>query len=138
MLTRIILLSGICLFFLNIAVAQEKSDKALTAPELPTCSPRPSVPLDVGPGIAPPRAIFSPDPDYPESARKRKIHGTCVLGLTVDECGRVHDVHITRSEDKRLDQNAIEAVKRWTFKPAMKDGKTVAVFTSVEVDFSLY
>jgi TonB family protein len=135
MLTRIILLSGICPFFLNIAVAQEKSDKAS---ELPTCSPGLSVPLDVGPGIAPPKAIFSPDPDYPESARKNKIHGTCVLGLTVDECGRVRDVHVTRSTDKRLDQNAIEAVKRWAFKPAMKDGKPVAVFTSVGVEFSLY
>lgn len=81
---------------------------------------------------------MSPDPDYPESARKHKIQGTCVLGVTVDECGTVRDVHVTRSTDKRLDQNAIEAVKQWRFKPAMKDSKPVAVFTSVQVEFRLY
>ena len=61
-----------------------------------------------------------------------------MLGITVDERGRVRDVHVTRSLDKRLDQNAIDAVKQWKFKPAMRDGKPVAAFTSVEVDFRLY
>jgi protein TonB len=60
-----------------------------------------------------------------------------VLGLTVDERGRVRDVHVTRSSDKRLDQNAIDAVKQWKFNPATRNGKPVAVFTSVEVDFRL-
>jgi periplasmic protein TonB len=81
-----------------------------------------------------------PDPDYPVSIRngKHKILGTCVLGLTVDASGKVHDVHVTRSLDKRLDQNAIEAVKQWKFNPAMRNGKPIAVFISVEVDFRLY
>jgi periplasmic protein TonB len=69
---------------------------------------------------------------------KHKIQGTCVLGLTVDEQGMVRDVHVTRSLDRRLDQNAVDAVKRWKFKPAIRDGKPVAVLTSVEVDFRLY
>ena len=69
---------------------------------------------------------------------KNKIHGTCVLTLKVDEQGAVHDVHVTRSLEKRLDHNAVDAVKRWKFRPAMRDGKPVAVLTSVEVDFRLY
>jgi TonB family protein len=69
---------------------------------------------------------------------KHKIQGTCVLGLTVSEQGTVRDVHVTSSLDKRLDQNAVDAVKRWKFKPAMRDGKPVAALTSVEVDFRLY
>jgi protein TonB len=72
------------------------------------------------------------------SVRKHKIQGTCLLELTVDELGNVRDLHITRSLDKRLDQNAIDAVKQWKFNPAMRSGKTVAGFTSVEVDFRLY
>jgi len=52
--------------------------------------------------------------------------------------GSVRDVHVTRSVDKRLDQNAIDAVNQWKFKPAVKDGKPVAVRTSVKVDFRLY
>lgn len=96
--------------------------------------------IDVGPGVAPPQAIFTPDPDYPLSVRKgkHKIQGICVLGLTVDEHGSVRDVHVTRSLDKRLDQTAIDALKQWKFKPATKDGKPVAVRTSASVEFRLY
>jgi TonB family protein len=69
---------------------------------------------------------------------KHKIQGTCVLALIVDQRGLVRDVHVTQSLDKRLDQNAIDAVKQWKFKPAVKDGKPTAARTSVEVDFRLY
>jgi TonB family protein len=61
-----------------------------------------------------------------------------VLALIVDQRALVRDVHVTQSLDKRLDQNAIDAVKQWKFKPALKDGKPIAVRTSVEVDFRLY
>jgi protein TonB len=137
MFARIVLLGGVCLFLLSPAFAQEKGDKPSTTPELHASQ---GAVIDVGPGISPPKPIFAPDPDYPLSVRKgkHKIQGTCVLGLTVDERGRARDVHVTRSLDKRLDQNAIDAVKQWKFNPAMRNGKPVAVFTSVEVDFRLY
>ena len=61
-----------------------------------------------------------------------------MLALIVDQRALVRDVHVTQSLDKRLDQNAIDAVKQWKFKPALKDGKPIAVRTSVEVDFRLY
>ena len=137
MFARIVLLGGVCLFLLSAAFAQEKGDKRSTRPEPPASQ---GAVIDVGPGISPPQPTFTPDPDYPLSVRKgkHKIQGTCVLGLTVDERGRVRDVHVTRSLDKRLDQNAIDAVKQWKFNPATRNGKPVAVFTSVEVDFRLY
>ena len=117
---------------LTLGFAQQKSEKATPSPE--------EAVIDVGPGVSPPRAIFTPDPDYPLSVRKgkHKIRGICVFGLIVDKQGMVRDVHITRSLDKRLDQNAIDAVRQWKFTPAVKDGKPVAVRTSVEVDFRLY
>jgi len=39
---------------------------------------------------------------------------------------------------ERLDQKAIEAVSRWRFDPATKDGKPVAVWIAVETSFHLY
>jgi TonB family protein len=37
-----------------------------------------------------------------------------------------------------LDQKAVEAVKKWKFQPAEKDGRPVAVQINVEVNFRLY
>ena len=129
MLVHSFLLCSVCLFSLSPSMAQV--DKP------PTTSAKNDV-TDVGPGISPPQVTFQPDPDYPMAARKRKQQGTCVLALVVDENGRPRDVHVTRSVNKVLDQNAVNAVTQWRFKPALRDGKPVAVRTSVEVGFRLY
>jgi len=63
---------------------------------------------------------------------------TTVLALVVDENGRPRDVQVIRSINKLLDQSAIDAVTQWKFKPALKEGKPVAVRTSVEIAFRLY
>ena len=92
----------------------------------------------VGGGVSAPRALNTPDPDYSEEARKAKYQGTVVLWLVVDPAGRPRDVKVARSLGMGLDQKAIEAVRKWTFEPAMKDGKPVAVQINVEVNFRLY
>lgn len=92
----------------------------------------------VGGGVSAPKAVFSPDPEYSEEARKAKFQGTCVLGLVVGPDGRPRDIHVLRSLGLGLDEKAMEAVKNWRFDPAVKDGKPVAVQISVEVDFRLY
>lgn len=92
----------------------------------------------VGGGVSPPRAIFAPDPEYSEEARKAKYQGTCVLRLVVGPDGRTRDIRVARTLGLGLDQRAIEAVKQWKFEPAMKDGKPVAVQVNVEVTFRLY
>jgi protein TonB len=92
----------------------------------------------VGGGVSAPRAIFSPEPEYSEEARKAKYQGTCVLWLVVGPDGHPREVRVTRSLGLGLDEKAIETVKTWKFEPAMKDGKAVAVQISVEVEFRLY
>jgi TonB family protein len=92
----------------------------------------------VGGGVSAPRALDTPDPEYSEEARKAKYQGTCVLWLIVDENGRPRDIKIARSLGMGLDQKAIEAVRKWKFEPAMKDGRPVAVQINVEVNFRLY
>lgn len=92
----------------------------------------------VGGGVSAPRAIYSPDPEYSEEARKAKYQGTVVLWMIVDADGRPRDIKVMRSVGLGLDEKAIEAVKTWKFEPAHKDGHAVAVQISVEVDFRLY
>ncbi len=91
-----------------------------------------------GGGITAPRAIYSPDPDYSEEARKAKFQGTVVLWLIVGPDGHPRDIKVSRSVGMGLDQKAIDAVRTWKFEPSKKDGVPVAVQINVEVNFHLY
>jgi periplasmic protein TonB len=92
----------------------------------------------VGSGITAPRVISDPTPEYSDEARKAKFEGTVILWLIVDSFGRPRDVKVARSLGMGLDEKALEAVRMWKFKPAMKDGSPVAVEVNVEVNFHLY
>lgn len=92
----------------------------------------------VGGGISAPTAISAPDPDYTEEARRAKKQGTCVLWLVVDSTGHPRDIRVARGLGFGLDAKAVEAVKQWRFRPALKDGGPVDVQISVEVEFHLY
>jgi TonB family protein len=92
----------------------------------------------VGGGVSAPRAIYAPEPEFSEEARKAKYQGTCTLALIVGTDGRPSDIHVVMSLGMGLDEKAIEAVRNWRFEPAMKDGHPVRVPIEVEVDFHLY
>ena len=85
-----------------------------------------------------PRAIFMPDPEYSEQARKKKIKGVIVLSLTVGVDGRPHDIKVEKGLGYGLDEKAVEAVNRWQFEPALKEGQPVEKEIKVEVNFRLY
>src|SRR5271166_3049504 len=92
----------------------------------------------VGNGVSAPRALDTPDPEYSEEARKAKYQGVVVLWLIVGPDGKPRDIRVSRPLGMGLDQKAIEAVQRWRFEPAMKDGRPVSVQINVEVNFRLY
>lgn len=92
----------------------------------------------VGGAVKPPKAISFPDPEYTKEARKAKRHGTVILWMVVGADGVPRDIKVARSLDAGLDQKAIEAVRKWRFQPATKDGAPVAVQINVEIDFKLY
>ena len=92
----------------------------------------------VGNGVSAPKALETPDPEYSEEARKAKYQGVVVLWLIVGPDGKPRDIRVSRPLGMGLDQKAIEAVQRWRFEPAQKDGHPVAVQINVEVNFRLY
>lgn len=90
-------------------------------------------------GVKPPKALFTPEPNYTDSARAMRIQGVCVFSATVGVDGRVHDVHIVRPAGAGLDEQALSVIeKKWKFKPATRDGQPVPVRLSLEVSFNLY
>ncbi|HWZ83910.1 MAG TPA: energy transducer TonB [Terriglobales bacterium] len=92
----------------------------------------------VGGGVAAPKLVYDPEPEYSEEARKAKYQGTCGLSVVVGPDGLAHDIRVTNTLGLGLDEKAIEAVRKWRFEPAIKDGKPVSVLISVQVNFRLY
>ena len=90
------------------------------------------------PSVKAPRALYTPDPQYSKSARKKKIQGTVTLSTVIGIDGRTRDVKVVKSLEPSLDANAIEAVKTWKFAPATKDGRPVAVQMRLSVDYQLW
>jgi TonB family protein len=90
-----------------------------------------------GSGAFPPKAVYDPDPEYTEEARRAKLSGSATLGITVGEDGLVKSVCILRTLRPDLDTNAVGAVKTWRFQPARQDGVPVRAQLSIEVHFRL-
>lgn len=92
----------------------------------------------IGGGVSAPVATYSPLPEFSEEARKAKVAGSVLVYLQVDENGRPTHVRVARGIGLGLDEKAVEAVRQYKFKPAMKDGHPVAVELAVEVDFKIF
>ena len=97
----------------------------------------PVYPMKPG-AISPPHAIYSPEPDFSDEARRAKYRGTMTVSLVVDSSGTVKDVQIVSPLGLGLDERAVASVSTWKFYPAMKNGEAVAFRLVIEVDFHLY
>jgi len=92
----------------------------------------------VGGAVKVPVLTFQPIAKFSDEARRAKYQGVCVLALIVDPKGDPQNVHVIRTLGMGLDEKAMEAVRRYRFKPAKFDGKPVPVLITVEIDFHLY
>jgi protein TonB len=93
----------------------------------------------IGGAVSAPSPLYQPEAEFSDEARRAKYQGVCLVSLIVDAQGNPQDPHVVRSLGMGLDEKAIEAVRKYKFRPAMKDGKTpVPVKIYVEVNFRLY
>lgn len=85
-----------------------------------------------------PGHLYNPKPAYPAESRAAGDEGLAILRVSVDATGRPASVTLARtSGHPRLDRAAQEAVRRWRFKPATRDGIPYATSVDVPVRFSL-
>ena len=91
----------------------------------------------IGGGVSEPQVLFAPDPQFTEEARQAKVAGKVIVYLQVNPEGRPMHVRIARGLGMGLDEKALEAVRQYKFKPAMKDGHPVTVEMNVDVNFQI-
>jgi protein TonB len=93
----------------------------------------------IGGGVSAPVPIVSPEAEFSDEARRAKYQGVCLVSLIVDAQGNPQNPRVIRALGMGLDEKALEAVKKYKFKPALKDGRTpVPVMITIEVNFRLY
>lgn len=100
-------------------VAQEKSEDSVTA-------------------ISRGEAIKKVPPVYPNRSVELRQHGTVNLHVFLKESGESEIVKIVRSSGfKLLDLAALNAVKKWQFKPLVKNGQRIAGWVHIPIHFVL-
>jgi len=74
-------------------------------------------------------------PVYPEMAKRYHMHGKVVLNAKIDASGKVQDVKFV-SGPTAFQQSAVEAVRRWKYKPAYLNGKAVESNAEITLNFA--
>ena len=77
----------------------------------------------IGGGVSAPVPIVSPEAEFSDEARRAKYQGVCLVSLIVDAQGNPQNPRVIRALGMGLDEKALEAVRKYKFKPAMKDGQ---------------
>jgi TonB family protein len=95
-------------------------------------------PYKLRPGDKPPIAIFSPNAEFSDEARRMKYGGVVLISLIVTEEGLPADIHVLRPLDHGLTEKALDAIWQYKFQPALRDGVPIAARITVEVNFHLY
>jgi protein TonB len=88
----------------------------------------------------PPSPTLNPMPSYPAKFKSSGIQGVVVLDVQILKDGSVGDIKVIKSllsEPGGLDDAAETAVRKWLFKPAMKDSKPVESRVNIPISFSL-
>ncbi len=82
--------------------------------------------------------VYSVDPEFTESARKKHFAGDVMVALIVDRNGRPKDIRVVKGRPG-LDEKAVEAVRQYRFKPATEaDGQPVAMPLTIDVNFQIF
>ena len=90
-----------------------------------------------GRGLRPPVPVHKVDPKYFPAAIAERIEGKVQLAGVLGTDGRVRTLHVLKSVDVRLDLSAAEALQKWQFAPAERDGVPVEVDIIAEIPFLL-
>ena len=87
--------------------------------------------------MRPPEVVRKVDPKYIAAAAAERVEGTVRLFGVIRKDGHVGGIALVRQLDERLDRSAQEALAKWEFVPAVRDGTPVEVDAIFEIPFHL-
>jgi TonB family protein len=87
--------------------------------------------------MRPPDPLRKVDPKYIADAMRERVEGTVRLSAVIRKDGHIESVELLKHLDDRLDRTAEEALAKWQFEPARRDGTPVDVDAVFEIPFRL-
>ena len=95
-------------------------------------------PRDAGGSVLPPVLIHQVEPKYSKEARNAKAEGHSVVSMWVGTDGLPSHMKVIHRAEYGLDENAVTAVSKYRFKPAIQNGVPVTVRVNVDVQFRIF
>lgn len=127
-------------FELPAPVDVADTDIEFFEPDVPPGPPEPTGPLLPGHGgVTFPERLTMVEPSYPPLARRIRAEGRVTLRAVVRKDGTVARIEVLSAPrvDVGFSEAAVEAVSRWTYRPATRGGRPVDVYLTVVVNFAL-
>ena len=84
-----------------------------------------------------PRLIKKAEPRYPEEALKKGYQGDVVIRALINESGSLTDMRVKEGKYACLITAAVEALKKWQYKPYMVSGTPRCSEVSIKIMFQL-
>jgi protein TonB len=82
-----------------------------------------------------PEVVSQAAPTYPPELRKAKVEGMVTVVFVLNEEGRVEEPRVESSSRPEFEKPALEAIRKWRFRPGMKDGRSVRTYIRVPMRF---
>ena len=76
-------------------------------------------------------------PIYPYELKRDGVTGVVSVAFEVDEQGNVQDPTVQKSTNSKFDQAALDAIKKWKFKPGRRDGVPVKMKVAIPLQFTV-
>ena len=92
-------------------------------------------PLELTGDMVRPVLLEKVSPSYPRVARQAGLGGRVTVRAVIAPDGSVESVEVFSSTNPLFNEAAVEAVRKWRYRPALMNGRPVRVYFSVVVDF---
>jgi TonB family protein len=97
----------------------------------------PEGPHVISSDLSGPAPLKKVDPKYPPSLVSDRVEGEVVLYAVIRRDGSVDSIQLVHGIDEQLDENAINALGQWKFRPAAKQGTPVELEAIVHIPFRI-
>jgi outer membrane biosynthesis protein TonB len=84
------------------------------------------------------RLVSTFEPASNQYAQDHGVAGICLYHVVIGADGKPGEIAVGRPIGFGLDENAVDAIRKATFEPAIKDSKPVPVLLNLVVEFRIY